>query len=214
MAAELEPTPHSQFHRWVFLPVARLAANLLMLICGPLSVQGKSNVPRKGGLLILANHLSDADPGIVQIVCPRPIHFMAKSELFDMPTIAWALRIQKAFPVKRGEADRGSLRHAADLLKNGEAVCIFPEGQLSEEGKLQELKAGIALIVRMSGADVICCSIRNSEYVVPYGKVLPRPGFHRVFVKWGHPHSFGKGPTTEEILDWTRNELIALGAPA
>ena len=73
---------------------------------------------------------------------------MAKSELFDMKIIGKMIRCFQGFPVKRGEPDRASMRHAIELLKMGEVVAVFPEGQLSEDGELQELKAGVALIVR------------------------------------------------------------------
>lgn len=160
--------------------------------------------------MILANHRADVDPAVVQIACSRAIHFMAKSELFEMPVLKIFMRMYQAFPVKRGEPDRASMRRAIDLLKLGEAVGVFPEGQLTETGELQPLKPGIALIVRQSGAPVLCCGLRNTEKVMPYGRVIPRFSWTRVEVQWGEVHQFGKEATTEEILAWAEGQLREL----
>jgi 1-acyl-sn-glycerol-3-phosphate acyltransferase len=137
---------------------------------------------------------------------------MAKSELFEMPSISWLIRIYQAFPVKRGEPDRASMRHAIELLKMGEAVSVFPEGELSEDGELLEIKPGIALIVRQASTPVICCGIRNSNKVMAYGKLIPRFSWRRVYVEWGEVKEFTKESTTEEIVEWTAAQLRELTA--
>lgn len=208
---ELPPLrPYPPFNRWVLLPIGRAVARALFWILGPIRSRGAYRIPRDGPLLILANHRADVDPAVVQIACPRAIHFMAKSELFEMPVLRVFMRMYQAFPVKRGEPDRASMRRAIDLLKLGEAVGVFPEGQLTETGELQPLKPGIALIVRQSGAPVLCCGLRNTEKVMPYGRVIPRFSWTRVEVQWGEVHQFGKEATTEEILAWAEGQLREL----
>jgi 1-acyl-sn-glycerol-3-phosphate acyltransferase len=157
--------------------------------------------------LILSNHLADVDPMAVHVSCARPIHFMAKSELFEMPILGNILRKFKAFPVKRGEPDRASIKRAVQLLRMGEVVGVFPEGQLSESGELQELKPGIALLARMAECQVICCGLKNTNSIMPYGKFIPRPSFHFTQVNWGEPHRFSKEATTEEIVGWAEGQL-------
>lgn len=210
MAADVGP--HSTFYRWVILPISLLFAWLLFLILGPIRVWNRRRFPRKGGVLILSNHLADVDPVAVQLACPRPVHFMAKSELFDMPILGSIIRVYKAFPVKRGEPDRASIKQAVQLLRMGEVVCVFPEGQLSADGELQELKPGIALLARMAECQVICCGLRNTNKIMPYGKVFPRPSFHMTKARWGTPKAFGKDSETEEIVAWAENELRSLTA--
>ncbi len=163
-------------------------------------------MPRKGGLLILPNHLADVDPVAIQLACNRPVHFMAKSELFDFPVIKRLIPMN-AFPVKRGEPDRAALKHAIKLLQMGEVVCIFPEGQLSQSGELQELKPGIALIVRSALVPVICCGLRNTQCMMPYGTTVPRPGFRWIDAIWGEVREFEKASETEEILSWVSGQL-------
>src|SRR3954466_10997132 len=77
-----------------------------------ISVKGLENVPPDGPLIVVTNHLNDADPGVVATRIPRRITFMAKQELFDFPVIKNIMNGYGAIPVKRGEADLSALRHA------------------------------------------------------------------------------------------------------
>ena len=206
-SSDFEAGPHSAFHRWILLPISRLVCWLLFLVLGPLRFQNRRLVPKSGGLLILANHLADVDPVVVQLACPRPIHFMAKSELFEMPILKHIIRAFGAFPVKRGEADRASIKRAVQLLRKGEVVCVFPEGQLSESGELQELKPGIALMARMAECQVICCRLRNTNRIMPYGSVIPRPSFRFTPATWSEPTRFGKDSEAAEIVSWAESRL-------
>lgn len=210
MAELLPAKPYPAFNRLVLLPLGKLFCRMLFWILGPISSRGGYRVPRKGPVLILSNHLADVDPIVVQVACPRAVHFMAKSELFDMKVIGTFIRWYQAFPVKRGEPDRASMRHAIELLKMGEAVVVFPEGQLSEDGQLQELKAGIALIIRQAGAAVICCGLRNTNKVMPYGRLMPRISWSRVYVEWGEVRQFTRDSTSEEIIEWATGQLREL----
>jgi 1-acyl-sn-glycerol-3-phosphate acyltransferase len=183
---------------------------VLTVVLGPPSVRGWRRVPKRGGLLILSNHLADFDPILIQVACRRRIRFMGKSELFEMRVLKTLMRWGGAFPVKRGEPDREALKKSIRLLKGGETVCIFPEGQLSEDGKLQELKPGVGLIAKMAGVPVICCGIKNTNYVIPYGQLTPRPGFHRLHVRWSEPHQFGKDESIETIVGWAEAQIRTL----
>lgn len=203
------PMPWRHLHLWRPLVVGFL--KLIMFLCGPLRVRGKYRVPRQGGLLILANHLSDADPVAVQCACPRPIRFMAKSELFNIRLLGAALRWGYAFPVRRGEPDRNALKLATNMLRAGECVCVFPEGQIAEDGHFQPLKPGIALIARMAGVPVICCGLRGTNKMIPYGSITPRPALHWIDAEWGEVKQFDKTATAEEILSWVEGQLRSLG---
>jgi len=203
------PMQHPLF-TYVAIPAMRLLCWVLFTLLGPFRAVGRSNIPRQGGLLILANHRADVDPIVVQLACPRPIYYMAKSELFTIPILGRIMRCFRAFPVKRGEPDRSSIKRAVAYAHAGQATCLFPEGQLSETGELQELKPGAALIVRMAGVPVICCGVKNTERILPYGKLLPRPALRWVTCAWGEPRTFERHATTEEIIDWANGELLRL----
>jgi 1-acyl-sn-glycerol-3-phosphate acyltransferase len=211
--AELLPAqPYPTWNRYFVLPVCKFLMRVLFWILGPVSSRGTYRIPKHGPLLILSNHLADVDPIVVQIACPRAVHFMAKSELFEMKLVGRMIRWFQAFPVKRGEPDRAAMRHAIELLKMGEVVSVFPEGQLSEDGELQELKPGIALIVRQAGAPVICCGVRNTNKVMPYGSVAPRLSWGKIPVMWGEVRQFSRESTTEEIMAWATGQLRVLAS--
>ncbi len=193
----------------VILPLMRVFFTVLFWILGPVAVRGKYRVPKKGGVLILSNHLADIDPIVTQLACPRAVHFMSKSELFT-GFLGKVLRFYSAFPVRRGEPDRGAMKVAAALLQAGEAVLVFPEGELSQKGELLPLKAGVALIVRMADVPVICLGVRGSNKVMPYGSMIARPSFRQIQCEWGEPHSFNKDSSAEEIMGWAEGQLREL----
>ena len=213
MTAERDAEPYSRgFRLWQF-PLLRAFGILLMAILGRFRVYNKSRVPKSGGLLILSNHRSDCDPIAIQVACPRPIRFMGKKELWEMAGVRGFLNWLKAFPVNRGEPDKSAIKHSVALLQAGECVGVFPEGQLTETGELLPLKPGIALIVRLSGAPVICLGLRNTERIVPYGSLLPRPSMKQVTARWGEPKTFDRHADTEEIVAWAQKELSNLSSP-
>lgn len=206
-----ESARHTPLQLRLWLPLGRQVVKFCLWLLGPVRNRGAYRVPAKGGLLVVANHLSDIDPIVVQASCPRPIHFMAKSELFSMRFIGRMQRAFGAFPVNRDTPDRAALRFSASLLREGEVVGIFPEGQLSEDGELQPIKPGVALIARLvPSASVICCGLKGTSGIVPYGKVVPRRSPVPVEVIWGEPKQFEAGASTEQILAWIEGELRSL----
>ncbi len=198
------------FFTHVILPIERVIAWTFMTLFGPFRILNRRAIPRKGGVLIFANHRADVDPVVIYLGCPRPIYFMAKSELFDIPILGWLITCLRAFPVKRGEPDRSAIKQAVATAQAGQVVCVFPEGQLTETGKLQDLKPGAALMVRMAGVPVICCGVRNTDKIMPYGKYIPRPAFSLVETVWGEPRTFDRHAKQEEILGWVQEELLRL----
>lgn len=207
MAGEPRP-PRSQRLAYPFI---RAFALTLLALLGPFRVQRKRNLPA-GGVLVVANHISDLDPIAVQGASRRHVFFMAKEELFTMKFVGWVLRWWRAFPVKRGEPDRAALKHAIALLKSGACVCVFPEGRLSPTGELQEILPGAALLARQEGVRVIACGLKRTNRVLPYGKLVPRPALGWVTARWGEPTQFDKQATTEEIVAWIESELKRLTA--
>jgi 1-acyl-sn-glycerol-3-phosphate acyltransferase len=201
--------PFPQWVLWALWPIVMPTMKLL----GPVRVRHANRVPRKGGVLILSNQLADCDPVIVQAFCPRHIYFMSKSELWDMKVLPIFMRFFRSFPVKRGEPDRPALKRAIELLKAGNAVGVFPEGELSETLELLPIKPGIALIARQAKVPIICVGLRNTNHILPYGKRIPRPAFRSVWVRWGEPWLPDERIDAEEFCDRVRKELLELSRP-
>lgn len=208
MKPETEPTidRHGPITRNMHWFVVALLWPLLFIL-GPVKVIGRYRVPKTGGLLILSNHLADVDPIVIWYASRRPIHFMAKSELFAMRLLGSFIRRFKAFPVRRGEPDRQAIKHAIKLLKAGECVGIFPEGQLSEDAKLQPILPGIGLIAKMAGVPILCCGLHGTHRMMPYGTTIPRPAFGGVSATWGEVKQFPKDAEVEEIVAWVDSQL-------
>ncbi len=193
--------------------LAKILAAIVMFLFGPVRVFGRENVPRTGAVLILANHISDADPPALGHAIPRRAHFMAKSELFQMRVIGPLIKAVGAFPVRRGTADRTAIRTAIEHLTRGDCVAMFPEGEISEDGNPLPILAGASMIIRKAGAPVICAGIRGTRRILPFSKVIPRPAFGGVSVRFGPPRTFVDEPD-EVILEWIRSQLYELGGYA
>ncbi|WP_066193169.1 MULTISPECIES: lysophospholipid acyltransferase family protein [Gracilibacillus] len=121
--------------------------------------QGLENIPAEGPVIICSNHISNYDPPIVGMTCPRTIHFMGKEELFENKILGFIMRQIHVFPIKRGMKDRNALRKGLEILKNGNVLGLFPEGTRSKTGDLQRGLAGAGFFALRSKATVIPCAI-------------------------------------------------------
>ncbi len=130
------------------------------------------SVPKNGAVIICANHISLLDPLLIGISINRYIRFMAKSEFFcDRGLFVCALmKSLGAFPVKRSTADKNACRSAGDILKNGGAVGIFPQGKISRDNS-SPMKAGAAMLSVKSGAPVVPVSIKTNGRIRLFSKI-------------------------------------------
>ncbi|MGE6375190.1 lysophospholipid acyltransferase family protein [Peribacillus muralis] len=139
---------------------------------------GREHVPKEGGVLICANHIDNLDPPVVGMTSPRDIHFMAKEELFQAPVLKGILPRINAFPVKRGNSDRESLRKGLKLLKEGKVIGLFPEGTRSKTGELGDGLAGAGFFALRSDAVIIPCAIIGPYKLFRTLKVVYGPPIH------------------------------------
>ncbi|TGA98139.1 1-acyl-sn-glycerol-3-phosphate acyltransferase [Sporolactobacillus shoreae] len=124
-----------------------------------ISVEGVENIPNEGGVLICSNHLSNFDPPLIGILIKRSLSFVAKEELFKIPFLGRLLRHLQAFPIKRGSGDRGAIRTAMQLLRNGHALLIFPEGHRNPNAPLRQGLSGAGFFALKTDASIIPCAI-------------------------------------------------------
>ncbi|MFD1738573.1 lysophospholipid acyltransferase family protein [Bacillus salitolerans] len=122
-------------------------------------VIGAENIPSHGGVLICSNHIDNLDPPIVGISAKRPIHFMAKEEIFRVPILKNLLPSLNAFPVKRGMSDKQALKTGLQILRDGKVLGLFPEGTRSKTGQLGKGLAGAGFFALRTNASVIPCAI-------------------------------------------------------
>jgi len=160
--------------------LSRVFLRVLFRLYNRWEVTGRERVPPSGGVLLVANHTSYADPPIVGAACLRPVNFMAKAELFRIPVLAGFIRRTHAFPVRRGSADRAALRQAVRLLRAGKVLLVFPEGKRSSDGRLAELETGAAFIALSGQAQVVPMAIVGADGVLPRGRPILLPAKLRV----------------------------------
>ncbi|MFP4019988.1 MAG: lysophospholipid acyltransferase family protein [Halanaerobium sp.] len=124
-------------------------------------VNGKNNLPDKGGVIVMSNHISAFDPPLLAAVLPRPVRFMAKKELFENPFMRFVLFLADAFPVDRSKNDITAVKKSLSVLKDEEVLGLFPEGTRRPEGKLGNPKSGSVMLAVKSGVPILPIGIKN-----------------------------------------------------
>jgi 1-acyl-sn-glycerol-3-phosphate acyltransferase len=142
-------------------------------------VQGRENIPRRGKLLLAANHVSAYDPFVIGSLVPRVLYFLAKKELFQNPLLAVVMRFLHAIPLDRHEVAHTAIRRVNQLLANGEAVLLFPEGTRTRSGQMREGKAGVGMMAAVNQADIL--PVRVEGLFGKRGSLLRRPRVKIIF---------------------------------
>jgi 1-acyl-sn-glycerol-3-phosphate acyltransferase len=139
-----------------------------------LRASGKEHIPREGGFVLSANHLSNLDPWPLGLpMFPhRQIRFMAKAELFRFP-LGPIIKAGGAFRVRRGEGDTGAIETAVQLARDGEVVAIFPEGTRREKGIKKKRQArphtGAVRVALEAGVPLIPAAITGTDRLSSLG---------------------------------------------
>lgn len=163
-----------------------------------ISFEGRENIPKDRKLICAANHISFLDPHMVFCAVRRPMTFMAKQELFKGKFMIWALQKLCAFAVNREKLEIATIRSVKDIMKaKGWNLCIFPQGGIFRDRKLQKINRGFVVIAKMSKIDILPISIVGSEKY----NWIPFKG--RIRVKIGKPISYELDD--QQIIDeWGR----------
>ena len=136
---------------------------------------GAKNVPQQGPLVVVSNHASDFDPPILSSCVGRPVAYMAKKELFEIPILKQAIQVYGAYPVSRGAADRSAIRSALKYLEAGWATGLFLEGTRTADGRITDPKLGAALVAAKAKAPLLPVSLWGTQHIFKKGSALPRP---------------------------------------
>jgi 1-acyl-sn-glycerol-3-phosphate acyltransferase len=124
-----------------------------------LKTTGGHNIPEEGPALLVCNHQSLADALIVAAAVRRPIRFVMYYSIFDIPVLNFIFRSMKAIPIAGAKEDPAILEKALDqvaaALADGQLVCIFPEGQLTKDGRIGEFRPGLTRILERTPVPVI-----------------------------------------------------------
>ena len=182
----------------------RAIVKLFFTVFFRITYTGHANIPASGPVIVASNHVSFWDPPVIGCGMQRSIHFMAKEELFNFPIFSWVIRELKAFPVKRGTADRNAIRTALSLLEQGEIVGLFPEGTRSKTGLLGRAEPGLALIAAKSGAVIVPTALIGTDKILCGWRMFPK-----IEVKFGKPIIVEKGVANKESLDKLTKQMMS-----
>ncbi|WNO08770.1 acyl-[ACP]--phospholipid O-acyltransferase [Teredinibacter sp. KSP-S5-2] len=135
--------------------LVRFVLTLIMTRPYKVVVQGMKDIPEKGGVLLLGNHISWVDWAIIQIAYPRQVHFVMAKSIYSKWYIKWFLDFFGCIPIAPGKNSKKSLEQVAELLNDGKVVCLFPEGMISKNGHLAEFKRGFEQAAQQANPDVV-----------------------------------------------------------
>ncbi len=178
-------------------------------------VVGTENLPAEGGALLVANHVSWLDGILLLLTSSRPIRMFADAGNFRGQLINWMAGLYGAILVTSGpQSIRRGLRTANEALKNGELVCIFPEGAITRSGQLQAFRPGLMRILKDTHVPVIPVYLDEL-----WGSIFSFQGgkfFWKLPGKWPYPISIFFGPPVHhpEQLHQVRQAVSELGAVA
>ena len=201
------PAPISQrFRQTVF----RLFGNLVAGIFYRVRTFGLENLPNSGFLLV-PNHMTYVDAVVLQLACPRPIRFIVHQSIYRIGWLTPIFKLVEAIPISNVRA-KEALREAADRIRKGEIVCIFPEGELSRTGTLLKLRKGFELIARLAECEVVpvwldglwgsIFSFEGDKYFLKIPKRIPQ----LATIAFGSPI-----PSCAVDIGTTREKLLELG---
>ncbi|HSB08992.1 MAG TPA: lysophospholipid acyltransferase family protein [Blastocatellia bacterium] len=157
----------------VIRPFARWFCRLVFKI----EFHGVENIPSEGACIITPNHVTYFDPIWITIPIRRRVHYMAWDKPFEIPGLGLLMRMFGAFPVNLdAAADASAQREAAERLRDGRALVIFPEGGRTKTGKLMPFKMGAFRMALAYGLPILPVSIKGAERIWPVGQLLPRTG--------------------------------------
>jgi 1-acyl-sn-glycerol-3-phosphate acyltransferase len=179
----------------LYLLTRTVLAPLARLIYRPV-IEGRENIPRTGPLLLASNHLSFIDSFVIPLVAPRRVVFLAKSEYFTGHGLRgvwmrWLFTALGAVPVQRGGtlgAAQEGLDSALEILKEGLAFAIYPEGTRSRDGRLYRGRTGVAWLALTAGCPVVPVALLGTQDIQPVGSRVPR--IRKVTVRFGKPLDF------------------------
>ena len=146
---------------------------------------GRENIPREGSFIVVSNHGSLLDPPLLGHALDRNISFMAKEELFKIPFLGFVIKACGAYPVKRGIADKNTIKTACEKLSNNKSIGIFIDGTRQKNGRVNKPKQGAALLAFKNQKLLLPFALVNSHKLIRFKFCIPF--FSKIVIKVGKP---------------------------
>ena len=146
---------------------------------------GEENIPQKGSFIMVSNHGSLLDPPLLGHALGRNISFMAKAELFKIPFLGFIIKSCGAYPVRRGIADKNTIKIACKKLTDNNCIGIFIDGTRQKNGLVNKPKQGAALLSFKNQKLLLPVAIVNSHRLIRFKLCIPL--FSKIVIKVGKP---------------------------
>jgi len=193
------------YRRSLDYQLLRFLLRLMLKVLFNFKVSGLENIPKKRRFIFAANHTSIIDGIAIACAYPERIYFLAADSLFTTKFWGWWAHRLGYLSVKRGGFNKETIREAVGILKGGDCIGIFPEGKISADGRLDEGKAGVALIAKLADVDIIPCAIEGAYEAWPVPKKFPQR--FPVEVRFGKPIDVRDYPVKEELVKEVMEEI-------
>jgi len=178
--------------------IVRLVMLVVTRVVYRLKVRGDEHLPTDGAAILVCNHVSFIDAVILGVCSPRPMVFLMDHRIFKTPGIGWFFRAVKAIPIAPQKEDpqayEQAFERARQVLRDGDLLCLFPEGAITKDGRMQPFKAGIMKILASDPVPVIPAALHNlwgSSFSRIEGAAMARPLrrglFNRIGLVVGEP---------------------------
>jgi len=173
-----------------------------------IEVSGHENIPSGRSCIFMCNHVSNLDPPVLLPLLPGRSSVLLKKELMNIPILGRAMRMADFVPVERGsrrDAAKASVDAAAEALRSGLNIVVFPEGTRSRDGRLSTFKKGPFFLAEQTQAPIIPIALSGTQTMMHKGSVAIVPGLARIqFLPAIEPSAYA---TREELISAVRNEI-------
>jgi 1-acyl-sn-glycerol-3-phosphate acyltransferase len=193
-------------------PTYRICAGIVRVLATILFrpiVVGAKNIPLEGPVLIAPIHRSNVDFAFTLFISKRKVFFMAKDSLFRVPLLGRLITHLGAFPIHRGSADRESMSLSEEVLRQGHALVLFPEGTRKEGRSVSVLHDGAMFVASRTNAKIIPVGIGGSDKAMPLGAKLPHPAKIRIVVGTAIDPPTSQGRVARSAITAKSEELRA-----
>ena len=158
---------------------------------------GRDNIPKKDSFIMVSNHGSLLDPPLLGHALGHNISFMAKAELFKIPFLGFIIKACGAYPVKRGIADKNTIKTACKKLSNDNSIGIFIDGTRQKNGRVNKPKQGAALLAFKNQKLLLPVAIGNSHRLMRFKFFFPL--FSKIVIKVGKPVNPPQSSSKDEL---------------
>jgi 1-acyl-sn-glycerol-3-phosphate acyltransferase len=191
--------------------VARIWAKYILAASNiKVTVKGLSNLNRTGSYIYMPNHVSNFDIPVLQAYLPVQFRWLAKAELFKIPIFGYAMKRAGYISINRFDRKSAiqSLNKAAEIIRNGTSVIIFPEGTRSQNQNIQSFKKGGFVLAIDSGVPIIPVIIHGTWRIMQKKHILVRPGNVVLEIKKPINTSDYTRETKDDLMEKVRNIVL------